>query len=401
MSAIQKWKAKLRPASWRKIDFFVDSSTYAGGRRGTDHEFPDRNIPYADDTGRKGKKYDVQAYLVGSEYLSKKNDLIAALEKDGPGELVHPFYGNVRVEARDFTVEERADKGGYVRITVKFTEAGSLSFPKVGEDSGFLVSSSAGALSDAAQADFADKFSVANQPQFLLDSAAAKVNSVADDLTKATSGISGSAAGIAELAFTIRNIKATARDIIATPAKLAQQLDNAFSLLSGALNPSDVLAACKKMFSFGDADAQYNVSTPTRQAEANNSIALNQMTQALAVTYASTAAIDISYTSVEDATTVRDQLGDQLDKLMETTSNDDVYQALQAHRARVVLAIPPSDQTLAHVSTYTPSNTVPSLIVAYDLYGSVDQEQDIIDRNSIQNPGFIPGGQPLEVLEDG
>lgn len=398
---MSSWKNKLRPASFRGIKFFVDSSTYSSGRRGPDHEFPDRDDPFSDDTGRKQRKYDLQVYLLGADYLSAKNDLITACEVKGPGELIHPYYGKVRVQCREFSVEEKGGEGGFVRFTISFREAGLLVYPKVGADAGLQVASSGAALSAASQADFAKKFSAASQPQFAIDSATSKVSDVSDKLSSATSGVSGSAAGIANLAFAVRQLKAGAKDIIAQPSKLAQQIDNAFSLLSGAASPNDVFKACQSLFPFGSSDAPISKTTSTRAAQAANLAALNEVVQTIAVSHASIAATDMSFASVEDATSVRDQLGDQLDKLMESTGSDEVYSALQAHRAQVVRAIPPSDQTLAHVSAYTPRATVPSLVLAFDLYGSVDDEQDIIDRNDIRNPSFVKGGKVLEVLDRG
>lgn len=396
-----KWKKQYRQASFRKVEFFVDSANFEGGRRGPDHEFPDRDDPYADDTGRKQRKYDVQAYLLGSDYQSAKKNLIAALETKGPGDLIHPYYGNIKVVARDFTVEEKSSEGGFARITIKFTEAGTLAFPKVGADSAFLVSQAGGILSSAAQADLTKKLSVVDQAKFVVDSAAAKVEDFADKFSAATANISGTAASISELAFSIRKMKAGARDLLNEPAVLASQIDNAFSLLTKAANPSDVFKSAKSLFSFGSDDVPINRTTSTRAREATNLTALNDIVQTIAVTAASNAATDMTYTSIEDANQIRDQLGDHLDKLMENTGSDDVYSSLQSQRAQVVNAIPPSDQTLAHLSQYTPISTVPSLIVAYDLYGTIDDEQDVIDRNDIRNPAFVQGGVELEVLDRG
>ncbi len=48
--------------------------------------------------------------------------------------------------------------------------------------------------------------------------------------------------------------------------------------------------------------------------------------------------------------------------------------------------------------SHTPAFTLPSLVLAQELYGSVDQEADIIARNSISNPLLVIGGTALEVL---
>jgi prophage DNA circulation protein len=116
---------------------------------------------------------------------------------------------------------------------------------------------------------------------------------------------------------------------------------------------------------------------------------------------AANAAVGMTFKSVQDATSTRDLLADQLDKLMETTTDDNLYAALQEMRSQVVKAVPGEDQSLAQVSELTIPSTMPSITLAYDLYGSLDGEQDLIDRNGIRHPGFVQGGKPLEVLSSG
>jgi prophage DNA circulation protein len=53
---------------------------------------------------------------------------------------------------------------------------------------------------------------------------------------------------------------------------------------------------------------------------------------------------------------------------------------------------------LPSIKTIIPERTTISLLLAYDLNESIENEQDIIDRNAIRHPGFIPAKDPLEVI---
>lgn len=53
---------------------------------------------------------------------------------------------------------------------------------------------------------------------------------------------------------------------------------------------------------------------------------------------------------------------------------------------------------LAHV---TPTTTLPALLLAHQLYGNARLVDDIVARNAISHPGFVPGGVELEVLKNG
>lgn len=401
MATPQRWKDKLRPASWRGVRFLVDSHTYEGGRRGPDFEFPDREDPYAEDTGRRQRKYEIEGYLVGPDYWPAKNKLIQALEKKGPGDLVHPYYGRVRVIARTFSIQETAGAGGFVKLSMHFVEAGQLAFPKAGKDSSVLVDLAGKVLGQSAADAFQKAFDTAGQAQFVLDSATDKLIDIAGKMDSLSAGIVGAADPLAEFAFAVRNLKASAISLINSPVDLFNNISDAISLLWAAATPDQSYSFATSLFFYGFSDIPIPLLTKTRQQQDSNRQAMNQAVQTLAVINASNSATQMQFKSVEDATAVRNAITDKIDDLMETTSSDDVYVALQELRSQVVNAIPGSDQDLASIAEVTPLSTVPSLVLAHELYGSVDQEQDIIDRNKITHPGFIPGGSPLEVLDSG
>jgi hypothetical protein len=52
---------------------------------------------------------------------------------------------------------------------------------------------------------------------------------------------------------------------------------------------------------------------------------------------------------------------------------------------------------LARITTVNKSSSLPALVLSYELYGTIDKEQDIIDRNSVEHPGFLPSNTDLEV----
>jgi prophage DNA circulation protein len=107
------------------------------------------------------------------------------------------------------------------------------------------------------------------------------------------------------------------------------------------------------------------------------------------------------YDSYESAITVRTELADSLDEESESTNNDLVYVALTDLRTAVVQAVPDPDQDLPRLAKFSPRQTLPSLVVAYQLYGDAGRADDIVARNDPRRPGFLTGGQSLEVLANG
>lgn len=121
------WRDRLRPASFRGVEFHVEEAARAGGRRAFLHEYPKRDTPYAEDLGRKGEGFTVTGYLVGPDYILDRDDLIAALNAEGPGLLILPTQGEFDVQPGPFSSIERRERGGFVEIAMNFLEAGTAS----------------------------------------------------------------------------------------------------------------------------------------------------------------------------------------------------------------------------------------------------------------------------------
>ena len=73
--------------------------------------------------------------------------------------------------------------------------------------------------------------------------------------------------------------------------------------------------------------------------------------------------------------------------------------ALSDVNASIVEALPDVDADLPSLKEIEVENDTASLLFTYDQFESIDNEQDIIDRNNIRHPGFIAKGTVLEVLE--
>ncbi len=143
------WLDHIRDASFRGVPFFVDKDQAKGGRRVANHQYARRDRPYAEDLGRKQRGYTLDAYTIGAGALAARDKLIQALEAKGPGTLVHPTLGSLRVQVEDWTVaEDLVAARNICRFTLVFVEAGDIAAPTVTAD----TSAQAGTAADAATA---------------------------------------------------------------------------------------------------------------------------------------------------------------------------------------------------------------------------------------------------------
>ena len=154
--AVPQWKLNLQPASYNGVGFFVNVGSRVGGRRIINHEYPKRDTPYAEDMGRKSRRFTVTGYVIGPNYTDDRDVLISELELEGPGTLVLPTglerVGTSRVTIENFGVTERVERGGEAVFEMSFMEAGvNTSTISVSDTAGAVsknVDSAVGSTSD-------------------------------------------------------------------------------------------------------------------------------------------------------------------------------------------------------------------------------------------------------------
>ena len=56
-------------------------------------------------------------------------------------------------------------------------------------------------------------------------------------------------------------------------------------------------------------------------------------------------------------------------------------------------------ESQARLVTYTPSAVMPAVVVAYEFYEDANRDLEIVERNDIVRPGFVPVA-PLKLLSE-
>jgi prophage DNA circulation protein len=138
------WRQYLKRASFRGEQFYVDTGVRESGRRVVNHEFPKRNLPYAEDMGRRAREFTVRGYLIvypnnvasggqdyfpndplkKANYITARDALITALETDDIANLQLPLLGVMSVMCTRYRVTEEEKLGGYCVFDMTFTEFG-------------------------------------------------------------------------------------------------------------------------------------------------------------------------------------------------------------------------------------------------------------------------------------
>lgn len=394
------WKDDLRPGSFRGVPFFIEGSQFSGGRRVTFHEFPNREDPFAEDLGRVGRTFKVDGHLLGEDVFDQKEKLLEACEKFGPGELIHPYYGTRQVQVGAVSFDDDTKEGRITRFSIQFYEAGDNRFPKDVDDKQALLENSAALAKEKNKSLFDRVFSIAKLPGYAVNSARNSVFAATVAFQNATRDVVATAEGIANLAYDIRNLRAEVDDLLAAPGLLSQRLTDSLALLEDAIEaPRGRLQAYSGLIGFVAGNTTSDI-TPTRQREKSNDGVFNGFIQRAAIIGAVQASGETEFESTEEATLVRNQLRTAIEAQLQTTNDDDVFQAFEDLQAQMVRVLPDVDSDLPNVQEIKLDNSTNSLVLSYDLFQNPDSEADIIARNKIRNPAFIQGNQTLEVIDE-
>jgi len=380
------WREDIRDATFRGLSFTATGSSGSHGRRGTDHEFPERNEPYAEDSGRRQRRYPVTGFIAGDDYLKHLKRMINAAEKEGAAELVHPWLGRMTVVCRDLTWELSVEEGGSADLSFTLVEAGALVNPASVSSTADQVSEASSALLDAAEDDYGVLDDIARSTH----EAAVWTENAKDKTALVVDAIVGpfsyTVDNLYDVAIALAAIDTLLVTTAATPSILAARTKNALQILA-SLSVFKVLA--------GD-DAQQAAELPTLPTATETNVqALLEANRAIyqRMTIARQAYLLSleDFTSYDQAIAERDSLTGLIDAEFLTNPTDALYLSLIDLRTAVQTDIDARAQTLPRIIEMTIDHPRTSLEIAQELYGDATRAPEIVTRNNVAHPAFIAG----------
>lgn len=412
------WRDNYRPASFRGVAFYVESADSTHGRRQAVHEHAQRDVPYTEDLGRKAREFSVSGYLIGAEYQTQLDELIKACETAGPGVLVHPYRGEMTVTCRGLGVSESSNEGGMCLVKLTFLESGEASYPSAKVDTVNAIDAKANTVTAAAEQSFVSDFLTNGFPAHVADSAATGLADLGEFMAAPGKTFGGDLQAASDFYMQAQGLASDAFSLVQQPFNMVNRITSLIGSVRSAFG-SNAFSMLTSLFDRSTGSYSGSTATPSRQQQATNYTAMNSLVRHVAVAEAAKAAVvtqtatvtpsgvtqvsvsPVVYDSYQAAIKVREDLVGRIDTEAETTPNDEVYVALSDLRTSVVQAVPNPEQDLARIVQYVPRETLPSLLVAYQIYGDAGRADEIAARNNPPHPGFLMGGNQLEVLADG
>lgn len=339
------WRDKLRAGSWRGVPFYITSSDTTLGRRTARHDFPYQELPIIEDIGRLANEWSLEVMVIGPDYMAARDALMAALSQPGAGLLSHPYLGVINaIVSGAVKMRESSAEGGKATFSVTWVEA-----PGVSSDS-----------------------------------------------TPATTARS-------QEKLSSLTVLVKAPDLLAVTAWVQQVIRSTLFRLLGIAS----LNAASNLIQQTDTAQVMEWSAAIRVQALNLSTwsAVSIWLQCMIVMEAAQRFISTAHASAQELLAARAQLLQEIDAVRSWISEDDVTisgeqdDALSALAAAIVQDSREILLQLPKLTSFTPAESLPALVISHMLYGTPEREGEIIRRNRVQHPLFT-GVRLLEVLSE-
>lgn len=465
------WRDKLQwatqgkgKASFRGASFYIENSETQVGRR-TEMKYASTNTNndidsllgikkkaapvgkddvWAEDLGPDADSFIIMGYVIqnienGFDHFPEKMSLISALKTPGPGELVHPAYGRIKVSLVEKAkiTESFIDELGIARFEMTFAQYKKPIFSKQEPDYKQKIDTSALATFNAALDGFTDKMrtygAFLNTLVTPMLTAMARIQSAVASVRGAVASTINTALSTISTAISLMDTLLDAPCDLVNQILIAGQAAKSIVGMAGEVVTGGIVGGCSGEIRgnvstmSGDKvnevvgisicnnlcdGAQYDTDdlegVPNEQTDNLSLIAT--VTQAGMIATAAQIAIRIDFSNQEDMEAMIKKLTDAIDYLLNRLGSvsdniDDplLFQKLGQLRSDFVSSMYKKNTNLAKQITYeVPAGIVSTLKLAYDQYGDVEREDEIFQRNKelIKHPGFLPGGEDLRILSE-
>ena len=403
---------QLRPASFRGVKFSVVETQHSIGRRVVVHEYPQRDIPYTEDMGKATNEFTVKGFIAGKDYIQRMNALEEKLTMPGAGELIHPWLGRLMVVPNGKANITYSSALLVVEFELKFVESGERLYPTQSVDTGYVSKQSAQNLFDASLDSIQKKLNIIEAQDFIKQSVINNLNSV---LKIDALGNINKMFKIADSVGRIVNegMSLLSQNPTSFTHRLAKSLGlgsavNAISSWRGVVFNVNTLLKDRKLNT--SESSRYTEGTQDH-IEATNIEAFNALIRQVEISNAVGASANVGtekdrvnetepvkVMAYDDLINLRDSLCESIDQEMEKVDDDVVYTALVDARIAVWNDLTNKANDSARLIDYTPTAVLPALVIAYDYYEDATREAELVGRNNIRRPLFVPANKPLKLL---
>lgn len=395
MSLVRDWLSTMWDASYKGVPFYFLSNDEEGGRDTVKHQFPRRDAPYIEDMGEALRVFSGSAYVHGDDADAQAARFGETLATQGPGVLVRPTGGPVPVHCETFRRRDDLDKLGFIAFEVKFVRDGAATALISAPFAAQLAFNAADALASALAALFPAQVRLAGEPDYVAGAAIEGLQGALAslDAVRLTSPVEPARAAPLRDAIETLFADAAALTGSAGAAAVAAGLLAATADLADAMPP---VAAQRAMGALIDAAPALPVlpigPVLTRRAAVNAATAARLARRAVLVAWCQ-AVLRRPFTNRPDGVAARGEVMARFEVELQDCGGADnaaLFVALSALRNATVDYLTRLIADLAPVISVETPQQMPSLAVAWLLYADPLRAGELVARNRVRHPSFMP-----------
>lgn len=415
----QTWRDQMLPASFRGISFLIPQASVPVGMKVQLHEFPQRDEPYAEQLGKQAQVHRLVCWIIGDDCFERRDKFMEAVQTPGAGELVHPWLGRMQVKAGEAELTHDFKQGGMAAFAVTFYPDIPLKFPTAKVNTQQQVVKASDSLLDSALARY--------------KAAMAKVDQARLGLARLRNSLSGVYTVIQQQFSTIIGAFTNLTGFVQSLMNAPDSLSSLFSSYFSEFSVDDYLG--------DDSGSSYrnSVATATQQTEAVASIntvsdsggidaaAASQATAnlvqdallvqvALIISEMPVASQPVSTATVasveqqavqpivrpevpvaDDVIELRDNLNEAIFQAS-LKADPEHYMVLNTLRQTIVKHLTAVAESGVRLVEITPPETLSALVLAYRRFGDATRESEVVQRNRLRHPGFVPA-RPIKIAQ--
>lgn len=420
--AARNWLETLWPASYKGVPFQVEKDDLDGGRRIKSHEFPGRDDPLHEDLGSAVARWEVTAYVASDAADGEAAALVAVLDTAEAGPLVLPIDGPVLARAHKWRRVRERDKAGYIALSITFLREGAavagVSLASLAQSVFDAVDGLAGVLDTllgsaitAATVDWVSEALDSTVVDMLagLDVVADAVLDDQSVLRATTTSLSALVAAVedglspslsASLAAGLKALglapPAVTDGLAAVALVVARAVADATIAADAVDGPGRVVEAFSSWLDFDPSLAPAAAATPSRLLVARNAVIGDIVSRLVALGVTAEALVRTDFASRAEGVAARAAFVAASDRVLSAVSSLGAADAAPPAAAIVSLRTVTVDWLTRSIADLSPVRTVqlaaelPSVVVAWMLWSDPARSGELVARNHVSHPGFMP-----------
>lgn len=382
-------------ASYKDVPFFFNSAEYSGGGRNVQStRIPFSEYRINEDVGRNLSSYSFEIYFLGETCESDKDRFLNVCAETGAGELVHPYFGSLKVRCTDVSISYD-NLQEYIKGSVSFVPEIDESFLSKNANTAAVVKSKSKELRNKVKSNYIRTIQVVKQNKSIIDKAVSMSYAAVDYVYSCRKILQKSY----DFVRKVGKIKNNLLNILKAPADFAARIQELLELSSEVFgewdndNTKTNIRECANLMSF---------SPPSYFGKANgiNSNATRDLVRMNAAATMCEACAQSNFKSTDEAKNFNDTIYNAFENALLDIEDSELYDVVQSLEASCLKYLREILSNLPYSVNIPIQATNNILSITYAIYGSLDNLNDVKERNNVSDPFFILPKSDFTVLKN-